>query len=171
MEGAKRRMKNEILSKERKDYLNKIKREKFLILFTQILILIGIIGIWEILARAKVIDSFITSQPSKILNTFLNLTSDNLLHHLWVTVYETVVGFLVGTILGSFVAIILWWSKFLERVSEPFLVVLNSLPKVALRSNNYIMGWSRNSCNNSYGNSNFVSRNYFRNFKWFFKNR
>ena len=164
-------MKNKMLSKERKQYLSKIKREKFGVLFTQIFILFGLIVIWEMLARAKIIDSFITSQPSRILNTFLNLTSDNLLHHLWVTAYETIVGFVVGTILGSLIAIILWWSKFLERVSEPFLVVLNSLPKVALRTNNYIMGWSRNSSNNSNGNSNFISCNYIRNFKWIFKNR
>lgn len=147
-------MKNKILSKERKEYLNKIKKEKFGVLFTQIFILFGLILIWEILARAKIIDSFITSQPSRILNTFLNLTSDNLLHHLWVTAYETIVGFVIGTILGSLIAIILWWSKFLERVSEPFLVVLNSLPKVALRTNNYIMGRCWNSSYNSNGNSN-----------------
>ena len=171
MEGAERRVKNKILSKERKEYLNKIKKEKFGVLFTQIFILLGLILIWEILTRVKIIDSFITSQPTRILNTFLNLTSDNLLHHLWVTAYETIVGFIVGTILGSLIAIILWWSKFLERVSEPFLVVLNSLPKVALRTNNYIMGWSRNSSNNSNGNSNFISCNNIRNFKWIFKNR
>ena len=164
-------MKNKILSKERKEYLSKIKREKFGVLFTQIFILFGLIVIWEILARAKIIDSFITSQPSRILNTFLNLTSDNLLHHLWVTAYETIVGFIIGTILGSAIAIILWWSKFLERVSEPFLVVLNSLPKVALRTNNYIMGRCRNSSNNSNGNCNFISCYYFRNLKWIFKNR
>ena len=143
-------MKNKILSKERKEYLSKIKKEKFGVLFTQIFILFGLIVIWEILARAKIIDSFITSQPSRILNTFLNLTSDNLLHHLWVTAYETIVGFVIGTILGSLIAIILWWSKFLERVSEPFLVVLNSLPKVALRTNNYI----RNCCRNNVWRSN-----------------
>ena len=164
-------MKNKILSKERKEYLNKIKKEKFGVLFTQIFILLGLILVWEILARAKIIDSFITSQPTRILNTFLNLTSDNLLHHLWVTAYETIVGFVIGTILGSIIAIILWWSKFLERVSEPFLVVLNSLPKVALRANNYIMGRCWNSSYNSNGNSNFFSCNYFRNIKWIFKNR
>ena len=164
-------MKNKILSKERKEYLNKIKKEKFSILFTQIFILVALIGIWEVLAREKIIDSFITSQPSRILNTFLNLTSDNLLYHLWVTAYETIVGFVIGTILGTLIAIILWWSKFLERVSEPFLVVLNSLPKVALRTNNNIMGRRRNFSNNSNGNSNFIGCNNIRNIKWIFKNR
>lgn len=125
-------MKNKIISKERKKYLNKIKLNKFLIILTQLLILIGFLSIWEILANMKLIDSFITSQPSRIWNTFINLASNNLLMHTKVTVYETLVGFGLGTLLGVLIAIILWWSKFLAKVAEPFLVVLNSLPKVAL---------------------------------------
>ena len=62
----------------------------------------------------------------------MNLASNNLLMHTKVTVYETIVGFGLGTILGVGIAIILWWSKFLAKVAEPYLVVLNSLPKVAL---------------------------------------
>ena len=125
-------MKNNSLSDERKLYLKKLKREKFLVALTQILLLVGIIALWEISANLNIIDSFITSQPSRILNTLINLTSNNLLHHIGVTTYETVVGFLLGTGLGIIIAIILWWSKFLEKVIEPFLVILNSLPKVAL---------------------------------------
>ena len=62
----------------------------------------------------------------------MNLSSNDLLKHIGVTVYETIVGFLLGTILGIIIAIILWWSDFLSKVAEPYLVVLNSLPKVAL---------------------------------------
>ena len=62
----------------------------------------------------------------------MNLKSNNLLMHTKVTVYETIVGFGLGTLLGVGIAIILWWSKFLAKVAEPYLVVLNSLPKVAL---------------------------------------
>ena len=72
------------------------------------------------------------SSPSTILKTFLNLAQNDLLNHIRVTCIETIIGFLLGTLLGSIVAIILWWSKFISKVSEPFLVVLNSLPKVAL---------------------------------------
>lgn len=125
-------MKNSNLSNERKLYLKRLKKEKISILVTQVLILVGFIALWEILANLNIIDSFITSQPSRILNTLINLSSNDLLHHIWVTTYETVVGFLLGTILGIVIAIILWWSKFLEKVFEPFLVILNSLPKVAL---------------------------------------
>ena len=125
-------MKNKVISKERKKYLNKVKRDNIIVIVTQIFILVGFLALWEILADSKVIDSFITSQPSRIWNTFLNLSSNDLLEHTKVTVYETVIGFGLGTILGVGIAIILWWSKFLAKVAEPFLVVLNSLPKVAL---------------------------------------
>jgi len=159
-------MKSKNLSIERIKYLNKIKRGNFLVTLTQIIILISFIGIWEFLARAEIIDSFITSQPSRILDTFINLKSNDLLVHIGVTTYETIVGFLFGTVLGIIVAIILWWSKFLERVLDPFLVVLNSLPKVALRSNYNVMIWSWIYCYCCYGNGNFTCSNYFRNFKW-----
>lgn len=120
------------ISLERKQYLKKIKQKKYLILLTQISILVGFLALWEFLANKNIIDSFITSKPSRILTTFLNLSSNDLLKHIWVTSYETIVGFLLGTVLGIIIAIILWWSNFLSKVSEPFLVILNSLPKVAL---------------------------------------
>lgn len=164
-------MNNLIISKERKQYLKKNKKRKVVIFLTQIAILVAFLGIWEILANLNVIDSFITSKPSRILETFVNLGANDLLKHTAVTVYETVVGFLLGTILGTIIAIALWWSKFLADVLEPYLVVLNSLPKVALRTNNNNMGRRRNTSNNSNGNSNFISSNYIRKSKWIYKNR
>lgn len=159
------------ISKERRNYLKKIKRKKYLVLLTQILILIGFLGIWEILANKGIIDSFITSQPSRILETFCNLTSNDLVKHIGVTVYETVIGFLLGTLIGIIVAIILWWSDFLSKVAEPYLVVLNSLPKVALRTNYYHMGRSRNTSHYRNGNCDFTNCNNLRKFKWIPKNR
>lgn len=153
------------ISNERKKYLKSKRRNKTLIFLTQMGILIGFIILWETLANANIIDSFIMSKPSRIIETFSNLASNDLIKHLWVTVYETLVGFLLGTILGSFVAILLWWSPFLSKVLEPFLVVLNSLPKVALRSSNNNLGWSRNRSNNFYGNSYIFGSFYIRNFR------
>lgn len=120
------------ISEDRKKYLRKKRIEKISILIIQLSIVIGFIVLWEVLANKGIIDSFIMSQPSRILKTFLNLSSNNLLEHIRVTVIETMIGFLLGTFLGAIIAILLWWSKFLSKVSEPFLVVLNSLPKVAL---------------------------------------
>lgn len=125
-------MLNNNIPNDRKKYLKKIFLNKITIIITQISIIIGIIILWEVLANLNIIDSFIMSSPSRILKTFENLSSNNLLYHVGITVLETIIGFLLGTILGIIIAIILWWSKFLSKVLEPFLVVLNSLPKVAL---------------------------------------
>ena len=126
-------MKNkEIISCERKKYLRKIKIRKVEILTTQIFIVIAFIAVWEILARRGIIDSFIASEPSRIVTTFMNLSSNNLLEHLRITCEETLIGFGLGSIAGVIIAIILWWSPFISKVSEPFLVILNSLPKIAL---------------------------------------
>lgn len=125
-------MDKKAISKDRRVYLRKQKMNKIAILTVQILIVVGFIALWEILANLGVIDSFIASQPSRILKTFMNLSSNNLLTHLGVTCFETIVGFGLGAILGILIAIILWWSNFLSKVADPFLVVLNSLPKIAL---------------------------------------
>lgn len=125
-------MENKIISEDRKKYLRKIKMNKIAIILTQIFILISFITIWEILTETKIINSFITSSPSRILNTFMNMKENDLMMHIWVTVYETIIGFVIGTILGLIIAILLWWSEFLSKVLEPFLVVLSSLPKTAL---------------------------------------
>lgn len=125
-------MHKENISLDRKRYLRKILINKLSVVFTQIGILILFIVLWEILANKEVIDSFITSKPSEILKTFINLSSNDLLKHLKVTCTETIIGFSVGIGLGVLIAITLWWSDFLSKVAEPFLVVLNSLPKVAL---------------------------------------
>ncbi len=124
--------KEQEISVERKKYLKKVKLKKTEILVTQICIVLALIAIWEVLARLGKIDSFITSQPSRILKTFLNLSSNNLLEHIRITCVETIIGFLLGTFMGGIIAVILWWSPFISKVSEPFLVVLNSLPKIAL---------------------------------------
>lgn len=120
------------MSEERKEYLKKSRIEKTGVLASQIILLVLFLGSWEILANKGIIDSFITSSPSRIVNTFFNFSSNNLLEHIKVTVYETLVGFSLGILIGFIIAVILWWSKFIAKVLDPFLVVLNSLPKVAL---------------------------------------
>ena len=120
------------LSEDRQQYLSNKKREKLLILFCQIFSLLFLIIIWEVLANIGVIDSFITSQPSRIWETLLNASSNNLFYHLGVTCLETIIGFLLGTTIGTIIACILWWSDFVCKVADPYLVILNSLPKVAL---------------------------------------
>lgn len=96
-------------------------------------LLVGFFALWEIAARLGWIDSFIMSSPSRMLGTLQSLyTSGELFYHIGVSCMETVVGFLLGTVCGSLIAVALWWSPFLSRVLDPYLVVLNSLPKTAL---------------------------------------
>lgn len=159
------------ISQERKKYLRKQINNKILVKVVQFSIVIGLILLWEILANKGIIDSFIMSQPSRIVKTFLNLSQNNLLEHIKVTCLETLIGFLLGTFLGAVIAIMLWWSKFLSKVAEPFLVVLNSLPKVALRTSYNYMGRSRNASNHNNGTNDFINSNYIRNIKWFLKYR
>ncbi len=120
-------------SKERVEYLKRRKRRRFLITLTQLMLLIVFVAVWEIAARLKMIDPFITSQPSRIINTVVRLYHEGqLFQHIGVTCFETIVGFISGTLLGTVIAIVLWWSDFLSKVLEPYLVILNSLPKIAL---------------------------------------
>lgn len=120
-------------SSEFKKYLKKKKIKKILIIFSQISILLVCILLWEYLANKEIINTFIYSSPSRMLNTIINLYVDNnLFNNIWTTVYETVISFSLATIFGTIIAIIFWYSKFFYKVMEPYLTVLNSLPKVAL---------------------------------------
>lgn len=122
-----------VLSSEHKVYLERLKKEKLRIRCIQFLIFAVALLLWEICADAKIVDPFITSQPSRVVKTILRLYEEGVLfQHIGITCLEAVVGFVLGTLLGTVIAIILWWSEFLCKVLEPYLVVLNSLPKIAL---------------------------------------
>lgn len=120
------------ISTERAAYLKGRKRTKNLVKVWQIGILMLLLVIWELSAQLGFVDSFIISQPSRIGATLINMAQFDLMHHILVTVYETLAGFVLGVITGTLLAVILWWSSFVAKVSEPYLVVLNSLPKIAL---------------------------------------
>lgn len=114
-------------------FIKKKKKEKLLVILVQIFILIFFFGLWELGARLELINTFLTSSPSKVFETFLNLFKANdLFSHIIVTFNETLISFLIATILGILVATLLWWNKFLAKVFDPYLTILNSLPKVAL---------------------------------------
>jgi len=126
-------MLNKDMSCEHYRYLKKIKRRKQIITITQVSIFVLALILWEIAARMKLIDTFLTSSPSDIWNTFIRMSKEgDLTYHVGISVVENIVGFTVGTILGVIIAIGLWWSDFWAKVLEPYLVVLNTLPKTAL---------------------------------------
>ena len=121
------------MSKEHIAYLKKIKREKFIVLSFQILILIVFLILWELLSQYKIINPFIFSSPTSVLATIKNLfISYNLIGHILTTLYETLIAFILGITLSFVIAIILYEFKILNKIIDPYLTMLNSLPKVAL---------------------------------------
>lgn len=131
--GKKRQEGKDIISIEHAEFLKRVKLKKYSIYAIQFLILIMFFVLWELMAKFKIIDPFITSQPSRVIRTIANLYKEGrLFYHIGITCMETIVGFIAGTILGTLAAVVLWWSEFLAKVSEPYLVILNSLPKIAL---------------------------------------
>lgn len=126
-------MRDATLSEQRLKYLKHQKRNKTEVILLRMIILIGFFALWEVAARFGWIDAFIMSSPSRILKTLQSLyTSNNLFYHIGISCLETVIGFILGTISGTVIAIILWNSPFLSKVLDPYLIILNSLPKTAL---------------------------------------
>ncbi len=118
---------------EHKKYLKGIRRNKILVVSMQIGLLVAFVVIWELLAQFGIIDSFFTSSPSRVLTQLVELSSSGQLWtHLWASTYETLIGFALGTVIGYVLACILWWNNTMRRVLEPYIIVLNSLPKIAL---------------------------------------
>lgn len=122
-----------MISNEHENYIKSLKREKLKVTLLRIGILLFFIILWEVAADFKWIDPFLTSSPSRMISSLIGFISDGTLwRHIYVTCAETIVGFLLGTLLGTFIAIILWWCPLTSKVLDPYLVVLNALPKVAL---------------------------------------
>ena len=119
-------------SNDYKKYLKVKTLKKSLIIATQIGILILIFGLWELFARLEIIDTFMSS-PSRILRTIGELyRTGDLFHHAFTTLYEAIIGFLIATLGGVILAILLWSNDTLRKILDPYIVVLNSLPKIAL---------------------------------------
>ena len=119
-------------SKEHVKYLNQRKKEKRLVLITQILIVLSFFLIWELFSKIGLINTFLFSSPSNILKTIKSLLFNNFFNHVFITIYEIIISSFISFILGIFIATFLWWNSFIRKVIEPFLTILNSLPKVAL---------------------------------------
>lgn len=120
------------LSRDRLHYLKKTRIQKIKVYVLQVVVLLLFFGIWELLAQVGIIDGFIMSQPSRVYQTLGNMVTQDLYVHILTTCYETIVGFLLGVLLGVLIASLLWWFKTFAKVCDPYLVVLNALPKIAL---------------------------------------
>ena len=120
-------------SQTQKRYLKQLKKDRYLVITARILVFLLFLAQWEIFARMGWIDSFIFSSPSMILKTFLSMVRDqSLFLHIGITLKETMLSFFLVIFFGLGISILLWSCPRLAKISEPYLVVLNSLPKSAL---------------------------------------
>ena len=121
------------ISPGQKLFLSRVRQHRMIVLTARILILVLFVMLWEVCADAGIIDSFIFSSPSRIALCFLEMVNDrSIFLHIGITLYETIVSFLLVTVLSIIAAVLLWCSRKLSEILEPYLVVLNSLPKSAL---------------------------------------
>lgn len=121
------------LSHHQKAYLHSRARHKLFVKFMRIVLLLGFLGLWEVSTRFRWIDGFIFSSPSRITATFIDMLKDGTIFlHIGTTLWETIASFLLVVLVGLLSAILLWCSDKLSEILEPYLVVLNSLPKSAL---------------------------------------
>ncbi|MCK6205210.1 ABC transporter permease [Bacillus infantis] len=115
------------------EYKKGLRSEKRRVRFFQLVIFAFFFAGWEIFSRNEWINPLIFSSPSKVWELFLSKLSDgSLLANLGITLSETVFGFVLGTFLGTLLAAILWWSPIIQKILDPYLVILNAMPKVAL---------------------------------------
>ncbi len=121
------------LSNGQRLYLKKHQKHKRFVHISRIFILLSFLFIWEFTANVGIIDSFIFSSPSKIASCFWEMVLDkSIFLHIGITLYETIVSFLLVIAISVLVAVLLWFSTKLSEILDPYLVVLNSLPKSAL---------------------------------------
>lgn len=126
-------MKTDNVSTQQLQYLASIRKKKRFIRCCQLIILIVFLVSWEITAKYHIINDFIFCSPSKICKTFLFMMKDgSLLYHIGISLYETLLSFVIVITGSLFVATLFWWNETISKILEPYLVVLNALPKSAL---------------------------------------
>ncbi len=115
------------------EFIRKHRRHHHEIASWRTIIFVLFLALWEISANQKWIDSFFFSSPSRVARCFVEQIRDNsMLAHIGVTLFETLFSFLLVIALSLLVSTLLWHSRKLSEILEPYLVVLNSLPKSAL---------------------------------------
>ncbi|MBQ9728235.1 MAG: ABC transporter permease [Clostridia bacterium] len=125
--------KDQTFSKEHLLYLRGVRNKTVFVNVIRVAVLLLFLTIWEISAQLQWVNPFITSSPSRIVKTIAGLYQDGtLFYHVGTTLWETLAGFFIAVAVGYAVALLLWWSEAFRRISEPYLVVLNALPKIAL---------------------------------------
>jgi NitT/TauT family transport system permease protein len=129
----KQEMRDDWMRQLHQSHIQQVARWRHKVLAVQLSMLVFMFLLWELAGRLRWIDVLLFSYPSKIFNQiWKDIVSGELWAHVGVTVGETAVGFLLGTLVGTLLAVLIWWSPFLSKVLDPYMVVFNSMPKVAL---------------------------------------
>ena len=114
-------------------FLKKRQQKMRTVTLVRILIFLAFLLIWEASARLNLIDAFIFSSPTRVAETFLSMAADgSIFRHTGITLLETLISFFLVFAVSILISVLLWMSRSLSRILEPYLVVLNSLPKSAL---------------------------------------
>ena len=125
--------KNVEISREHLLYLRGTRNKSIVVNVIRFAVLALFLTVWELSAQLLWVNPFITSSPSRIVKTIADLYKNgSLFLHVGTTLWETLAGFAIAVVLGYTIALLLWWSDALRRISEPYFVVLNALPKIAL---------------------------------------
>lgn len=133
IKGKKKEYMKGNVSAAQKEYIDRYFKTKRKIRFYQLLLFLSFVGLWELTTRIGVVDSFIFSSPSRVVLSFVDmLLHGNLMYHIGITIAEAFISFFLVIFIGILVAVILWWNDNIAGVLEPYLVILNSLPKSAL---------------------------------------
>ncbi|ASK62897.1 ABC transporter permease [Virgibacillus phasianinus] len=126
-------LKNKTGQQLHEQYKKGIKRDKRSVFIWQLTILVLLFGLWQLASSLLWIDPLLFSSPSKIITQIIDKFADgSFFVHLQATVVETIIGFVLGTLLGVILATVLWTSSKLSKITDPYLVVANAMPKVAL---------------------------------------
>jgi NitT/TauT family transport system permease protein len=117
-------------------WLRRERRGRIAVRTMQLLLLLVLLVLWEVLPRAHIVNPLLTSYPSALWPTFLQLLKEtpqqaSILAHTWATVLATVLGFTAAMVAGTVIAAALWWWGALYKVLDPYLVVANAMPKTA----------------------------------------
>lgn len=121
------------MTDEHTKYIKKVRNDKINIYIYQTIIFISLLLLWQLITDLKIIDSFIISSPKRIFNTIVSLyKSNNLFVHIYTTLFETIISFVISMIISIVLASILWYFPKCAKIIDPYLTILNSLPKVAL---------------------------------------
>ncbi|WP_031407560.1 ABC transporter permease [Geobacillus vulcani] len=124
---------NKQIETKHAQYLAALRKEQRAIRLFQAVLLVAFFAVWEAASHFQWVDPLLFSSPSAIVKLFAEKMSDHSLFvHTWATLLETLLGFFIGTAGGALIGALLWWFPRLAKTLDPYLVVFNAMPKVAL---------------------------------------